>query len=183
MSEYNKYYKKENYFGNPYPELIKYFKKLDRKLTILDIGCGQGRDALAIGRLGFDVVGVDISSVGIKQLNEISTKDNLEVKGIVADFNSVSDVDNYDVVLLDSMFHFYKKDIEHEINMLNMFLNQIKPEGRLVIILQKSPLRVKLLKETIEGSKHKFTYDYEDTFTYREFNSKFYMISIQKMEF
>lgn len=44
MSSYNDYYKKHNYFGKPYPELIEYFKSQDKELTVLDLGCGQERD-------------------------------------------------------------------------------------------------------------------------------------------
>lgn len=41
MSLYDKYYKEVNYFGNPYPELIKYMKQLP-KGTLIDLEAGQG---------------------------------------------------------------------------------------------------------------------------------------------
>lgn len=35
----------------------------------MDLGCGQGRDVLFLGRIGYRVIDVDISDVGIQQLN------------------------------------------------------------------------------------------------------------------
>lgn len=35
---------------------------------MLDLGCGQGRDALLFARAGHRLLGVDVSSVGIEQM-------------------------------------------------------------------------------------------------------------------
>ena len=100
-ASYNEYYKKQNYFGNPYPGLVKFFESYPNKTTVLDLGCGQGRDSLFLGRLGFEVTGVDISSVGIKQLNEVAQSEGLKVKGIVDDIYTFDITDEYDIILLD----------------------------------------------------------------------------------
>ena len=44
MLTYDKHYKAPNYFGEPYPELIQFFKEYEPKGHVLDLGCGQGRD-------------------------------------------------------------------------------------------------------------------------------------------
>ncbi|SLM87061.1 hypothetical protein [Vagococcus fluvialis] len=67
MSLYDKYYKEVNYFGNPYPELIKYMKQLP-KGTLIDLGAGQGRDSVPLSRMGFLVTSVDTSLVGLEQI-------------------------------------------------------------------------------------------------------------------
>jgi len=71
---YYKYYEAENLFGEPYPELIEFFAEYPRKRKVLDLGCGQGRDAIALARLGYSVTGIDNSRVGIDQMNEIGQK-------------------------------------------------------------------------------------------------------------
>jgi len=182
MSSYNKHYLTENYFGNSYPELIEYFDSLDKNLTVLDLGCGQGRDSLALGRMRFSVVGIDLSSIGIKQLNEIATKQQLNVKGIVGNLKDIQNISKYDIILMDSMFHFYKKDIDDETKILNSIIDNIKLNGRLVIIVQKSFFRVRYLKEIIDKSKNIFFVEYEKSFTYKEFNSKFYIIAFRKSD-
>lgn len=45
---YDKHYETENLFGDPYPELIEFFDKYSRKGNLLDLGCGQGRDAIPL---------------------------------------------------------------------------------------------------------------------------------------
>ena len=106
---YDNYYVTENLFGEPYPELIAFFSKISKKGKVLDLGCGQGRDAIALARLGFEVVGIDNSKVGIDQMNRMAKTENLAVSGIVFDIYEFNTYVNYDIVLLDSMFHFEKK--------------------------------------------------------------------------
>lgn len=94
---YDKYYQTENLFGESYPELIEFFAEFPMKGKVLDLGCGQGRDAIALARLGYSVTGIDNSKVGIEQMNQ-----TWQVVDIYA-FNRFSE---FDIILLDSMFRF-----------------------------------------------------------------------------
>ena len=101
---YDKYYQTENLFGDPYSELIEFFAEYPKNGKILDLGCGQGRDAIALARLGYSVTGIDNSKVGIEQMNQIGKDENLNLVGQVGDIYSFSRFDQFDIVLLDSMF-------------------------------------------------------------------------------
>ncbi|EMR73731.1 Tellurite resistance protein TehB, partial [Thaumarchaeota archaeon SCGC AB-539-E09] len=114
MPTYDKHYKQPNYFGEPYPELVSFFKNHEPKGHVLDLGCGQGRDALAIARLGYTVTGVDISKIGVSQMIVIAEKENLNIFGYVADMYEYPIAESVDIVLLDSMLHFYPKNREKE---------------------------------------------------------------------
>jgi SAM-dependent methyltransferase len=85
---------------------------------VLDLGCGQGRDAIALARLGYSVAGIDNSKVGIEQVNQIGEIENLNLVGQVGDIYSFDRFADFDIVLLDSMFHFAKKDKEKEIGLI-----------------------------------------------------------------
>lgn len=98
---YNKHYKKKNYFGEPYSGLAKFFKEYNRNSMILDLAYGQGRDALFLGKLGYRVKGIDISKVGINQMNKVAADGNLKVTGKIADVYLSNELH------LNSKFHMY----------------------------------------------------------------------------
>src|SRR5712692_5328786 len=48
----------------------------------LEIGMGQGRNTIAMARLGWDVTGVDISDEGIRQALAEAKKQNVNIRAI-----------------------------------------------------------------------------------------------------
>ena len=111
---YDKYYRTENLFGEPYSELIEFFAEYPKKGKVLDLGCGQGRDAIALARLGYSLTGIDTSRIGIAQMNQIGQNENLDLVGQVDDIFSFDRFSDFDIVLMDSMFHFARKDKKKE---------------------------------------------------------------------
>ena len=51
--------------------------------SVLDLGCGQGRDSLFISRKGHTVLGVDAAQTAIKQMLKLAVLENLNVNGIL----------------------------------------------------------------------------------------------------
>ena len=180
MPEYNKYYQKRDYFGEPYPELLDYINRFDRTNKIIDLGCGQGRDVIAIGRMGFSVMGIDISDVGINQLNEIVRRENLDVTTAVMDYKAYKNLLDYDIVLMNSMFHFYKNDIEEETKSLYWVLNELKSNANLFLFVQESKSRINLIKKILMGMDLVISIEFEKSILYEEFNSNFYFFVIRK---
>ncbi|MGJ5621539.1 class I SAM-dependent methyltransferase [Sulfitobacter sp. MF3-043] len=92
--------------GAPTQIFVDFFAaQSGKKLRVLDIGCGQGRDAIFIGRAGHSVVAVDLSPSGICDLNAVSNEENLDVLGIVADITEFEPEGLFDVVLIDRTLH------------------------------------------------------------------------------
>lgn len=81
MTDYEKLYQESpNVCGPPFPEFEAFFERYNKtQAKVLDLGCGQGRDALFIARMGHQVVGVDISKTGIAQMLEEAKQEGLEV--------------------------------------------------------------------------------------------------------
>jgi len=90
MINYEKEYKNSrNVCGEPFPEIVEIFENYDDECaTVLDSGCGQGRDALFIARKGHSVLGVDMAQTGIEQMLEEAESENLAVDGVIADITN-----------------------------------------------------------------------------------------------
>lgn len=54
--------------------------KADNYSNILDLGCGIGRNALYLARIGFEVYAFDLSVDGLSQLAKEAELQNLEIK-------------------------------------------------------------------------------------------------------
>lgn len=153
MSSYDKQYKTENLFGEPYPELIEFFSTYSKRGKLLDLGCGQGRDAIPIAHLGYSVTAIDKSKVGIKQMILKSQKEGLKIKGYVEDIYKYNDFNKYDFILLDSMFHFYKKDKNKETGLIKRIIQNSKKGAVIVICIQDTGKKVEILNKTLTTTK------------------------------
>lgn len=118
------YNSSENLFGYPYQELQIFFKNYSIKGTLLDLGCGQGRDAIYLSSIGYKVTAVDSSTVGISQMLTKANQKGLDIKGIVADVYDFSQVSNYDIILFDMLLHSFDKNEQTKLlNKYSSFLN------------------------------------------------------------
>ncbi len=147
---YDKYYLTENLFGEPYPELIEFFSNFKKKGKVLDLGCGQGRDAIALSRFGYEVTGIDNSKVGIEQMNQIAKDEKLKLFGQVSDIYSFDNFYDFDIILLDSMFHFNKKDKEKEIVLIKKIVSEIRKGSIIIFCIQDTGTKVKQLIKAID---------------------------------
>ena len=184
---YDKYYQTENLFGEPYPELIEFMTNYPKKGKVLDLGCGQGRDAIALARLGYSVTGIDNSKVGIEQMNQISEIENLTLVGQVGDIYSFDRFGDFDIVLLDSMFHFAKKDKEKEIELIQKIISDIRNGSLLVVCIQDTSDKVQILNQSIDLEKkysrlanNTFKYTFEDAESEHKSEIDYRMIAIEK---
>ncbi|MGB5169620.1 MAG: class I SAM-dependent methyltransferase [Acidimicrobiia bacterium] len=97
----DRYRESETVFGDePNQFLVEIATKLDRG-TALDLGCGQGRNALWLAERGFAVTGLDLSPVAIEQARARAAQ-----LGLDATFESVDlltwepDGQEWDLVVL-----------------------------------------------------------------------------------
>ncbi|GMQ31365.1 class I SAM-dependent methyltransferase [Algoriphagus confluentis] len=184
---YDKYYQTENLFGEPYPELIEFFSGFPTKGKVLDLGCGQGRDAIALARLGYSVTGIDNSKVGINQMKEIGQNENLDLDGQVGDIYTFDRFGEFDFILLDSMFHFAKKDREQEIELIKKIVSDMRNGCHVVFCIQDTGNKVQTLNKAIDFERKQkrlidkdFKYVFEDKESGHKSETDYRMIVIEK---
>lgn len=104
---YDKLYAAEpNALGTPTKAFVEFFAgRSGETLRVLDIGCGQGRDALFIARAGHDVVGVDLSPAGIRDMMAVAKQEDLPIEGIIADVSTFVPPRTFDILLIDRTLH------------------------------------------------------------------------------
>jgi len=71
---------------------------------ILDLGCGDGRDAVYLAFRGFDVTAVDISEKGIEKTRERARKYGVKVNAVIGDTRDVGLIDSFGVC--DAVFGY-----------------------------------------------------------------------------
>lgn len=188
MADYDNYYQTEDLFGEAYSELVEFFRQYEPKGKLIDLGCGQGRDCFPLARLGYQVTGIDNSQVGIDQMLEKSDLEDLNITGIVDDIYAFDGYQDFDIVLLDSMFHFEKWDLKMETDLIVRIANQIKPGSLICICIQDTGRKVKILKDTIISTGLDFKilndssliYQYEDKETGHKSKTKYCMYIVEK---
>ena len=125
--------------GPPTPAIVAFFDNLGPpQRSVLDIGCGQGRDALFIARLGHRVTGVDLSEHGIRDLNAAAAKESLPITGIVADLAQYTPDTSFDIILIDRTLHILAPEPRHAF--LARLLDHTAPDGWVVIADEPSNL-------------------------------------------
>ncbi|HTT15661.1 MAG TPA: class I SAM-dependent methyltransferase [Thermoplasmata archaeon] len=81
------------YWGSQPTQLARKVVRLARSLphpprTVVDLGCGEGRDAIYFARQGYRVLGVDISSVGVGKAERRAARLGVPVRFQVGDIRT-----------------------------------------------------------------------------------------------
>ena len=93
----------------PAPWLTDHAGLLSGQGVALDIAMGEGRNTLFAASLGYDVLGVDISDVGIARAESLARENKLTIRTRVADLDHYSiEDDTYDLILC---FYFLNRNL------------------------------------------------------------------------
>ncbi|MFQ6127208.1 MAG: methyltransferase domain-containing protein [Candidatus Heimdallarchaeota archaeon] len=81
---------------------------------LLDLGCGEGRNAVYFAQHGFDVVGLDVSLPGLKKTERYAKEAGVQVKTIQADITSYTLVDTYDVIFSTGVLQYLPPEVREQ---------------------------------------------------------------------
>jgi len=89
--------------------------KLQRPYKLLDIGCGEGRDAVFFARCGYDVSAFDISEAGLEKAKRLADSAGVNIRLFRADMNDYRLHENYDVICSSGALNYIHPSLRDEI--------------------------------------------------------------------
>ena len=141
VTDYDRRYNTEEYYWGLTPNRICYdiMKILPpvKPYRVLDIGCGEGKDAVFFAKCGYDVTALDISEQGIEKAKKLAEHNKVEVSFFKADLFDYRPDTEYDIIFSSGVLHFIPPNDREElcnslkahttdigINALNVFVKK-----------------------------------------------------------
>jgi len=117
--QYEPRYSQDAYYWGLVPSSMCYevMKLLPptRPLRVLDIGCGEGKDAVFFARNGYEVTAFDISAAGIDKARRLADACGVHVNLFQADIIDFRPDGEYDVVFSSGALHYIPHPLRAEI--------------------------------------------------------------------
>jgi len=124
--------------------------------SFLDLGCGNGRNAIPLARMGYEVIGMDISEVALNQAREKLELEGEEVQKKVRfvlgsmgqplpfrdnEFDVVMDITSFDILVDDTEVDCHKNEVARVLKNNGYFLyyDMAEDDPYSLALLAKSP--------------------------------------------
>jgi len=153
-SIYDELYESPNYYGNPMPQVIDFFRSSKKSVRVLDVGCGQGRHSIPLAEMGHEVTALDNSTKAINQLEQSILAIDTKVDIICQDAYEYTSYSNFDVLLFNLFFHFNSFEKAKEIRLLRKVIDELGEKSQLIITGYKNDQDLDLLKSLIFESSY-----------------------------
>lgn len=122
----------ESLWGLKPDHILIEYASLVPKDNVLDLGIGEGRNALFFAKMGYEVEGVDVSQAAIERCIEKAKKANLKVKVEVRDLKEVDILQGrYSLIIVAWVLNFFKKTEAEQI--IRKIKNGLKKDGLVYI--------------------------------------------------
>lgn len=151
-----KYAQKAFYWGKiPSPFCLKVLEcfPVDRPLRLIDIGCGEGRNAVFFARNGFQVTAFDLSETGVEKTKRLASDAGVSMDIFKADMLEYHLGEMYDVVFCHGCLQYIPPDMRRDL--LENYKQHTNPEGLNVLsVFVKKPFIGK--SPDGDGTAHKW---------------------------
>lgn len=98
-------------FGPPSPEVVDMATRLPEGASVLDLGCGDGRNALCFAQHGLRVDAFDVSLPGIRKVRARAHDAGVSVQAWVQDIATFSFRREYDLVVAHGVLHMLPREV------------------------------------------------------------------------
>ncbi len=118
-SSYDERYAAEEYYWGAKPSAIcqRVLQLLppERPLSLLDIGCGEGRNAVYFARNGYGVTAFDLSAAGVAKTERLAEMAEAPITVLQADMNEHRLGQDFDILFSTGVFHLIPRTLREEI--------------------------------------------------------------------
>lgn len=119
VTDYDRRYSTEEYYWGLMPNRICYdiMKILPpvRPYRVLDMGCGEGKDAVFFAKCGYAVTAFDISERGIEKTRRLAEHNGVELQVFKADLQDYRPDTEYDIIFSSGVLHFLPQTVRQEL--------------------------------------------------------------------
>jgi len=116
---YEEEYKTEGYYWGMEPNSACYqvlqLMPPTKHYKLLDVGCGEGKDAVFFARNGYDVSAFDVSEAGIEKTRKLAEHVGVRVNVFKADLLDFRLDTHYDIIFSSGVLHYIKPEYRKEI--------------------------------------------------------------------
>ena len=129
-TQYEKCYEGEEYYWGLKPalfldDLLAAAGKAPSELTVLDIGCGEGKDAVYMAQKGCRVSAFDVTQSGIRKTKRLAAERGVEIDAFVADVNDFETDKHFDIVYsTGTVQYLFDENIEGFFEKVNRITNK-----------------------------------------------------------
>ena len=97
----------------------------------LDLGAGEGSDAIRLALLGYEVHAVEVSTIGAKKIRSFAREAKAPLSVTAADIREFTPKGLYDVVICNGVLHY----VEDKASVISLMQNATRPGGINVVSL------------------------------------------------
>ena len=114
FTDYEEKYKSDDYYWGVTPNSICYeIMKLRppvKQYRVLDIGCGEGKDAIFLAKNGYLVTAFDVAETGLEKAKELARKNHVQIDFFKANINEYVLSEEFDIIYSSGVLHYIPLD-------------------------------------------------------------------------
>lgn len=114
FTDYEEKYKDEQYYWGTVPNSMCYevmkLRPPVKPYRVLDIGCGEGKDAVFLAKNGYRVTAFDIADAGLEKAKELAKRHGVVVDFFKANVNEYVPDDAFDIIYSSGVLHYISLD-------------------------------------------------------------------------
>lgn len=118
-TDYEQRYEKDEYYWGLQPNELCYeimkIKPPVRPYRVLDIGCGEGKDAVFLAQNGYQVFAFDVAEAGLEKARNLAGRHGVQVDFFRADVLDYRPETSFDIVFSSGVLHYVSAGLRAEV--------------------------------------------------------------------